>query len=300
MKNQRNINDFLFRFLPLLYLFAVTFFMFWYKARWLPIQFFSLIIVVGLVISSPKSSLRDWLIIPLLYFSYEYMQGILPILSQKVLILPMIKADQTIFGFLPTIEFQKNLYTEGISRWYDYLSAILYLSHHFIPLVVAFLFWRNNQKYFRKYAFAFLLLTLLGFLSYLFFPAMPPWMASLQGYLPPVSKILDLVVASFASPNSLSTAYQFLGANQIAAFPSLHAAYPWLIFLFVHKKIGRRALLLAPYVLGVWFAVVYLGEHYVIDVIAGMIYATIAFYLIFFWANRPLNLNLKGGEGNEK
>jgi len=296
MKSLKNPNNLLYYFLPIFYISSVTFYMLLYKAQWLPIQFFSLIVVITLAFSFPKSLLRYWLIVPLLYFSYEYMRGVLPLLSQKVLISPIIKAEETIFGFIPTIEFQKNFYTEGVAHWYDYLSTILYLSHHFIPLIVAYFFWRQDKKYFQRFASAFFLLTFLGFFSYLLFPTMPPWMASLQGYLPPVKKVLDIVVAPFVGQNSVSSFYQFLGANQIAAFPSLHAACPWLIFLFAYKKIGRKALFLVPYVLGVWFAVVYLGEHYVIDVMAGMVFATISFYLIFLWENRPLNLSWKGGD----
>jgi membrane-associated phospholipid phosphatase len=33
------------------------------------------------------------------------------------------------------------------------------------------------------------------------------------------------------------------------------------------------------YPVGVWFSAVYLGEHYVVDVIGGIAYATIAFIL---------------------
>lgn len=34
------------------------------------------------------------------------------------------------------------------------------------------------------------------------------------------------------------------------------------------------------YVLGVWFSVIYLGEHYFVDVVAGMMYATFAYYIV--------------------
>jgi membrane-associated phospholipid phosphatase len=65
----------------------------------------------------------------------------------------------------------------------------------------------------------------------------------------------------------------------VAAIPSLHAAYPLLLLLFAWRFFGLRALVLAPYVAGVWLAVVYMGEHYVFDVLVGAAYSVAAFVL---------------------
>jgi len=40
---------------------------------------------------------------------------------------------------------------------------------------------------------------------------------------------------------------------------------------------------LAVYVLAVWMAIVYLGEHYVFDVVTGAIYAVVAYLLVIYW-----------------
>ena len=53
-------------------------------------------------------------------------------------------------------------------------------------------------------------------------------------------------------------------ANPVAAVPSLHAAYATLVLLFAYAWRGRvAALVAAPYTLGMWFTVVYLGDPYV-------------------------------------
>ena len=63
--------------------------------------------------------------------------------------------------------------------------------------------------------------------------------------------------------------------------PSLHSAYPLLVALFIGKLFGRRWGAVAMlYPISVWFGVVYLGEHYVFDVIAGAIHALGAFLLV--------------------
>ncbi len=63
--------------------------------------------------------------------------------------------------------------------------------------------------------------------------------------------------------------------------PSLHAAYATLVLLFAYAWRGRIAgLIAAPYTLGMWFTVVYLGDHYVADIIIGTAYAAAGWVLI--------------------
>jgi len=90
------------------------------------------------------------------------------------------------------------------------------------------------------------------------------------------------------------TIFDYVQSDPFAAFPSLHAMYPWLISLYALKIKKTKALLILLFPVGVWFSAVYLGEHYVVDVIGGVIYATCAFFLVeklipFFmrYAHRP-------------
>jgi uncharacterized protein (TIGR03382 family) len=61
--------------------------------------------------------------------------------------------------------------------------------------------------------------------------------------------------------------------NVVAAMPSLHAAYPTLIFIFSLHYWRRVAPLALLYCFCLWFSIVYLGDHYVVDIIAGIVYA---------------------------
>jgi membrane-associated phospholipid phosphatase len=274
--------------------------MVWHQAWFAPDQFFAFAIFATLMLGRFRQFIRDWIPMLLLLFGYEYLRGIIPLLSHRVHIFPMIDADKWLFGFIPTIKLQSTLFTSNVTRWYDYMAVLLYISHFVIPLVVEFVFGLCDRRLFKKYTTGLLVLSYLAFFTYMIFPAMPPWMASNQGYLPPLSKIMDQVFASFAHPIYVPTVYQFFGADLVAAFPSLHAAYPWLIFLFVSQKLGKLTLLLLPYVFGVWFAVVYLGEHYVIDVVAGIIYASIAFAAVTYFDKRRIQLSVEGGDIHEK
>jgi membrane-associated phospholipid phosphatase len=55
--------------------------------------------------------------------------------------------------------------------------------------------------------------------------------------------------------------------------------YPWLISLYALKIKKAKALPVLIFPVGVWFSAVYLGEHYVVDLIGGVIYGTCAFFL---------------------
>jgi hypothetical protein len=266
--------------IPIVYVLAVSCFMIWHRAWLSPDQFFGFAIFGALFIGRIKLFLQDWIPVLLLLFGYEYLRGIIPILAKTPHIYPMINADLMIFGYLPTIKLQSLLFTDYLFHWYDYLAVTLYIAHFVVPMIVAFILWIYDRPYFKQYTTAFLLLSYMAFFTYIIFPAMPPWMASNMGYIPPLKKIMDQVLASFANPISVPSVYSFFGANLVAAIPSVHAAYPWLIFLFVMKKYQRLAPLTFAYVIGVWFSVVYLGEHYVVDVIIGVFYATVSFAIV--------------------
>jgi hypothetical protein len=269
--------------LPILYIVGVSSYMIYHRAWFSPDQFFSVAIIAVILIGGrTKQFLWDWIPVLLLLFGYEYLRGLVPLLAKSPNIYPMIQADQFMFGYLPSIELQKHLFSANLFKWYDYMAVTLYISHFVIPMITAFIFWLFNRRAFKHYTAGFLVLSYLAFITYIIFPAMPPWMASNLGHIPPLQKIMDQVMSSFATPISVPTIYGFFGANLVAAVPSLHAAYPLLIFLFVRKYVPWLGLAILPYVFGVWFSVVYLGEHYVIDVIIGILYAIMAYMLIYF------------------
>jgi membrane-associated phospholipid phosphatase len=69
--------------------------------------------------------------------------------------------------------------------------------------------------------------------------------------------------------------------------PSLHTAFATLIALYVGSRLRSRwRLLLALYPLAMGLALVYLGEHYVVDLAAGVGYAVGVHFAINAWTRR--------------
>jgi membrane-associated phospholipid phosphatase len=119
---------------------------------------------------------------------------------------------------------------------------------------------------------ALLLLSYAAFVTFVLVPTAPPWWASANGYLDGVRLIHLSSHTAFL--------YDKVSPNSVAAMPSLHAAYPWLFFLFACRLWGKRGGLVALYPAAVFFAVVYLGHHYVVDIIGGIVYASASYALV--------------------
>lgn len=275
-------------FLPITYFVIISLFLIWHGSWFSPDQFFAVAILITLFLGRSKQFIHDWSVPIVLLLSYDYLRGLAPKLTQAANIYPMINFDKAIFGRLPTNSLQSLFYSKGAIQWYDYMGTMLYMSHFIIPMLVGFIFWLKNREYFHQFFLALLLISYAAFFTYVFFPAMPPWMAAQQGFIPQVYKVMDKVFANLPRSIDLPSVYKFVGVNAVAAVPSLHAAYPLLIFLFLARKYRKWSFLVLPYVFGVWFSIVYFGEHYVFDVAVGAIYTIITFFLV-------INLRIKIG-----
>ncbi len=267
--------------LSVLYIVSVSAFMIAHRLWFSPDQFFVFALFGTLFLGRARLFILDWGPFLISFFSYEFLRGLIPFVSTKVHIFSMIQADQMLFGFVPTIKLQSILYNPANLQWYDYLAVTIYICHFVVPMIVAFILWLKDRKFFRDYALGFLILSYTAFFTFIVYPAMPPWMASSEGYLPPVKEVTGVVMSHFlTAPSQVPTIYSIMRANPVAAIPSLHVALPVLTLLFLLKKFRSLGLLFLPYVIGVIFAVLYLGEHYFIDTVIGAAYAFVSFGIV--------------------
>ena len=170
-------------------------------------------------------------------------------------------------GGLPVVDLQAHWAAPGLTA-HDVGLSILYLMHSPAPLLCGAALWTWRREYFRAYVVSILLAAGVALAVYLAFPEAPPWLAAEHGIIPPVRRITTEVVAH-AGP--LSGIYSGADPLPNAAMPSLHVGYPLIIAAFSIAAFGRRALWVAVYPAALCVAVVYLGEHWVVDVAAGVI-----------------------------
>ncbi len=223
-----------------------------------------------------------------LLFVYESFRGIAHHLNAHVNYTPMIQADEWLFGTLPTVSLQHWLW-HGNVQWYDFVLYIVYMLHFVVPLALAVLIWKKRDTFYWQFMSSYVVLSFAGFLTYLVFPAAPPWMASDQGLITPIIRISSQVWHALGVQDFPSL-YNQLSPNPVAAVPSLHAAFATLFALYIFSLFGKKwgsLALLYPSLL--YFGIVYQGEHYVIDVLLGILYAGAAFLVTnWFFARKRL------------
>jgi membrane-associated phospholipid phosphatase len=229
-----------------------------------------------------KKLVKDWLPFFLVLSVYGFLRSYASHTLWGPFVKPQVWIDTHLFGLGvdPTVQLQRWLYSPGLHFW-DYLCWCCYMSHFFVSFIVAAILWKKNYAKFRRFVPLFVGLTFLGYLTYVLYPAMPPWMASARHDLPHTVRIIPVVLDHL---HLHSGAAVFTGGdkfdNNVAAMPSIHAAYPMLICLFFWRGSStRKRVILLAYPLCMAFTLVYTGEHFVIDIVMGWLYAAVTFSL---------------------
>ena len=225
----------------------------------------------------------DWLPFYAALFAYDVLRGFVgsnPL--YEPLVLPQIRVDEWLFdGIVPTVDLQSRYFEAGTVHWYDVIAWATYLTHFFAVFVVAAVLWRVSRPRFLDFRAMLLTLTFAAFLTYLFLPAAPPWMASEAGEIGPVTRVVGDVWGSIGVERAQAIwQYGTKFSNQVAALPSLHTAYPVLILCFFWSSGRLLRILCLVYALAMSLTLVYTGEHYVADVILGWLYAGAAFLAV--------------------
>jgi membrane-associated phospholipid phosphatase len=108
-----------------------------------------------------------------------------------------------------------------------------------------------------------------GCIAYFVIPTAPPWWASEQGLTgEPVERIM-IGVGEETWRSAWPKMYEALGGNPWAAMPSLHFATSSMAAIALSEAGPVEGAVGWGYALTLGFALVYLGEHYVTDLIAG-------------------------------
>ena len=191
----------------------------------------------------------------------------------------LIAADRLIFRVDPTVwlgQFSHPLLTE--------LLQVAYVSYYFIMLTVGVeVFLRIDEKKFSYVLFAILYGFFLSYLGYMMFPAVGPRFTlhtfqSIDRELPGIwatTPIREFLNAGESIPTAAANA---LALAQRDAFPSGHTQMALISLYLAHRYRLRSRYVLD--VLGVLLIIstVYLRYHYVVDIIAGIVFAVVTLW----------------------
>jgi membrane-associated phospholipid phosphatase len=254
-----------------------------------------LIAIAALLIGRGFLFIRDWIPFVAILLAWEAMRGLADQFGMAVHSDDVIAVERFLFfGNVPTVVLQQALYNANSVSWYDVFLTSLYGAHFAFPIVIAFVFWLRDRDTFLRFAATLLLMALAGFVIYVLLPVAPPRFSDRYGLdALPVHDVMKETLQRLDATRVATWTYAHISPNPVAAFPSLHAAFPVLAFLFVRRSHPKLAIGVAIYALLMWFAIVYLGHHYVVDIIGGVALALGTYWLVIHrgildWALRML------------
>ena len=236
--------------------------------------------VIAVMLGRGRAFVRDWAPFLLIFLAWEAMRGLANQLGAEVQSDAVIAAERFVsFGIVPPEELQRLLHTPGVVGPLEISTATVYAAHFLLPLAVAFVLWLKRRRVYYHYVIALMLMSFAQFFTAVVLPVAPPRYAYLYGE---ALHVVDLgsQVAQQTGIGVLSWAYHNMIGNPVAAFPSLHAAYPILAYLFLREHWPRVSWLMVVYTAAVWFSIMYLGHHYFVDAVGGLVYAVAAYVIV--------------------
>ncbi len=250
------------------------------RATLSPEVFIAFAAVIAVMLGRGRAFIRDWTPFLLIFLAWQLARSIADDIGGRVQSDSVIAVERFIsFGWVPSVEAQKAWHVPGQISALDISMTLVYLAHFLLPLIAALLLWVFRRHLYYPYVMALVLLSFAQFATAVLMPVAPPRFAGLYGEALAV-KDISLEVSQALHLGTLSWAYQNLNGNPVAAFPSLHAAYPVLAFLFLRQAWPRAAWLMLAWGAVVIFAIIYLAHHYVIDALGGVAYAMAAYWAI--------------------
>jgi hypothetical protein len=172
----------------------------------------------------------------------------------------------------------------------DVYAANFYTAHFAAPLLLGWIFWHttDDRKMFYRFVYTLTTLNVLALVTFMLYPAAPPWYVMKQGFILPNVKFDYGIFSAGALINVdnmmqlkfFTTLWDNFNSNLFAAIPSLHGAYPVVISYFGYKKFQTKPILWALYPISTWFSAVYLNQHYIIDLIIGAVYILVAYQIV--------------------
>ena len=238
-----------------------------------------------LVLSAPGAAsrtllvfVRDWLPLIGLLVTYELMRDLVPLIG--VAPHDLMGLERWLGeGGEATLALQAAFYQPSQVSLMDFFSSVVYFLHFVLPAVVGVYLWFDDRRRFQAFAASLLVVSCLAFLTYVALPTLPPWLGHPQN----VHKVIDETIHKLRIPGWLVSVYSDRDYNVEAAFPSLHSAFPLIAAVHVWTRNWRLGVVLALWTAIVWVSVVYLGEHYVVDVLGGIVYAVVGMVIVWLW-----------------
>lgn len=233
---------------------------------------------VGLAVALPRSRGRDVGVCVLQMWAYlaayEMPNDDPEALEERVHIDYPAVADRMLgFGVPPTMRLQSLFAHPGEIQGYEKVLVWAHWIWFAVPhSALVYVLLRRREQFTRSAVMTYAVFD-LGAVIYWALPTAPPWYAAERGRFddgqtPRIRRMMIEYGAQFWK-HRWGPLYSSLAGNPLAAMPSLHFATS-LMAARVLSQTGRLAGAIGwGYAGTLGLALVYLGEHYVIDLVAG-------------------------------
>ena len=250
------------------------------------------VFLAALVAGRGRQFVRDWL--PLvataaLFVALRQLAALSPLPHAGALV---VRGEEALFGgALPSAALQSAFYDAAAPGWLDYAATAVHASYFFGFVLVGLVLWLFRRPHFGGYVAMLAATFALGLVGYVLMPTEPPWLAARDGLAPPVSRIIGhtaqgtrLTAGVVAAGRAWQEDPDALGdPNPMAAMPSVHTAITAVLAVALWRWRRPLGVAGALYTVAMGASLVYLGEHYVLDVLAGLACAAAAIWLVLRW-----------------
>jgi hypothetical protein len=179
-------------------------------------------------------------------------------------------------GELPTVRLQRTLARvspEG-PQWRALDRALVWAhwSWFMVPhSALAYILVRHRERFPRAAVLMYAVFD-IGASFYWIVPTAPPWYAAseaMPGGDEPAVRRMMVEYGELFWQDGWGPLYSVFGGNPLAAMPSLHLATSLMAALLLAEVGPVQGALGCAYLITLAFALVYLGEHYVVDLLGG-------------------------------
>lgn len=228
----------------------------------------------ALALAAPRTPLRDAGIYALqmwVYFAHFDMPDDDPdALLTRLKVEYTIRCDRVIgLGTPPTTRLQRALGREDRVGPLEYALSAVHWSWFLVPHGTLLYMLTRRREDFPRSAVLMSACFDLGCVVYWLVPTAPPWYAGANGRMEPVRRIMAEAGERFWR-RLWRPLYHSLQGNPFAAMPSLHFGTSVMAARILSQAGRGHAAAGWAYALTLGFGLVYLGEHYVIDLLAGL------------------------------
>jgi hypothetical protein len=245
-------------------------------------RWFLVLLAPALVYRRAWPYVRDFAPFGLGVLLYEWLRTTAHRIHSVPFYRPQIDVDKVIgLGRIPTVRLQDWLY-DGSPGWFEDALGKAHDWYFGGLLAALFLLWLGSRREYLRAAAAALGCAYAAVVGFVAFPAAPPWLARCHHLVGPLERIREHGHQCPPALHDPSLATRLFDDNPVAAIPSLHGAWSTLAALMLWRWRPRLWPIGAAYALVQQFAVVYLGEHYVADLIVGDLLAL----GLWWWSGR--------------